>query len=144
MGNRGDFHLTRGEHVAARGCLEGATALMAAAGHEAALGAFSGSLALLLAQEGDLEGAQQLAESSEQKLRRFKHTSELGKLLCKRGQIALLAADRAAAEARLVEAEAIALQLSLGPHAPLSRKVVYLREALQSGIADVGEVNILQ
>jgi len=94
-------------------------------------GAARGSLALIRAQRGDLDEARALLKRGEAQLR-GRHAIELGKLLCKRGEIALRSAEPTVARAALSEAETIASEVGAGPDSELGQAI----DALRDGLAD--------
>jgi hypothetical protein len=55
---------------------------------------------------------------------------ELGKLLCKRGEVERLAGDLAAARAALDEAASIAARIEAGPDSELGQALAALTDAL--------------
>jgi hypothetical protein len=95
----------------------------------AAAGAFRGSLALLRARQGAIDEARALLTRGEQQLRGV-HALELGKLLCKRGEVERLAGDLDAARAARDEAASIAARIEAGPDSELGRALAALRDAL--------------
>jgi len=130
LGNMGDLHMSRGEPAQAEPLFEAAIEL----GDEvlpAAAGAFRGSLASLVVNRGELETAHELLDRGEAALRGV-NPSELGKLLCRRGRIALLASSPELAKAALEEVEEIASELGLGSQSVLGRSIEELREEVGS------------
>jgi ATP/maltotriose-dependent transcriptional regulator MalT len=95
----------------------------------AAAGAFRGSLALLRARQGAFDEARTLLTRGEQQLRGV-YALELGKLLCKRGEVERLAGDLDAARAALDEAASIAARVEAGPDSNLGRTVAVLSAGL--------------
>ena len=128
LGNLGDLLLAQGETEAAETRLTEAVAV----GDETwpvAAGAFRGSLALLRARRGAIDEARALLPRGEQQLRGV-HAVELGKLLCKRGEVERLAGDLDAARAARDEAGAIAAETNAGSDSELGRAVAALTDAL--------------
>ena len=128
LGNLGDLLLAQGETEAAETRLTEAVAV----GDETwpvAAGAFRGSLALIRARQGAVDEARALLTRGEQQLRSL-HALELGKLLCKRGEVERLAGDLDAARAALDEAASIAARIEAGPDSELGRAVPALSDVL--------------
>ena len=90
--------------------------------HRLGVGAFSGSLALLRATQGDFDEARRLMAQSEPLLRDA-HQTEWGKLLCKKSRIERMGGDWEAADALLARAEEIADAMTLGDDSELVRAI---------------------
>jgi hypothetical protein len=95
----------------------------------AAAGAFCGSLALLRARRGAIDEARALLARGEQQPRGV-NPLELGKLLCKRGEVERLAGDLDAARAARDEAASIAVESEASPDSELGRALAALNDAL--------------
>jgi hypothetical protein len=91
---------------------------------------FSGSLALLHAIQGRSSEAFQLLGGCEDLLKGC--PEELGKLLCKKGRIQLLANDPGAARESLAQAQAIAGELNVGEHSELAKAISNLQKLMAS------------
>jgi tetratricopeptide (TPR) repeat protein len=128
LGNLGDLLLVQGETEAAETRLTEAMALCDEVLPSAA-GAFRGSLALLRARQGAFDEARALLTRGDQQLRGV-YALELGKLLCKRGEVERLAGDLDAARAARDEAASIAAETEAGSDSDLGRAVAALRDAL--------------
>ena len=123
-GNLGNLYHEMGERGRARRYIEGAIVQCDLAEPFAA-GAFRGSLALISAEEGDFETAAALFEQAEVQLRKT-HAGELGKMLCKKGLVALLAHRPDDVEAHLAEAEQIGRDLGAGDRSELGLAIAHL------------------
>jgi tetratricopeptide (TPR) repeat protein len=128
LGNLGDLLLAQGETEAAETRLTEAVAVCDET-WPAAAGAFRGSLALLRAQRGAIDEARTLLTRGDQQLRGV-YALELGKLLCKRGEVERLAGDLDAARAARDEAASIAARIGAGPDSELGRALAALNDAL--------------
>ena len=124
LGNLGDLLLAQGETEAAETRLTEAVAVCDET-WPAGAGAFRGSLALLRARQGAFDEARTLLTRGEQQLRGV-YAFELGKLLCKRGEVERLAGDLDAARAARNEAASI----GAGPDSELGRALAALNDAL--------------
>ena len=96
----------------------------------AAAGAFQGSLALIRAKQGDLETARSLLSTGEGLVAPI--PLELGKFLCKKGEIHLLSGERAAAESAYKQAQGIAKELNVKTNSQLVRSILELESLLHS------------
>jgi tetratricopeptide (TPR) repeat protein len=90
----------------------------------AAAGAFSASLALLLAKQGKLDEAQALLEVGEPQVEA--RPEEHAKFLCKKGQVCHMAGDAEGARAALVQAQAVATELKVTDHSAVCRAIAEL------------------
>jgi tetratricopeptide (TPR) repeat protein len=94
----------------------------------AAAGAFRGSLALLMAQDGQLDEALVLLEKGEAQIVVF--PEEHAKFLCKKGQAQLLAGQLPAARASLTQARTLTSGLHLGESREISSAIAQLESLL--------------
>jgi tetratricopeptide (TPR) repeat protein/serine/threonine protein kinase len=95
-----------------------------------AAGAFRGSLALLLAQQGQFDEAQALLKIGEPQV--ATHPSELAKFLCKKGQVQRLADEPEAAQNSLDQAKAIATEHNFGDDGEVAQAINDLADLLNS------------
>jgi tetratricopeptide (TPR) repeat protein len=93
-----------------------------------AAGAFRASLALLLAQKGQLNEAQELLKIGE--LQVTAHRNEHAKLLCTKGQVQLLAGETEAARMCLNQAKALATAHKLGEDVEVTQEISALEGLL--------------
>ena len=128
LGNLGDLLIEQGETEAAETRLTEAVAVGDKT-YPAAAGVFRGSLALLRARQGAVGEARALLTRGEQQLRGV-WALELGKLLCKRGEVERLAGDLDAARAARDDAASIAARIGTGPDSELGRALAALTDAL--------------
>ncbi len=119
LGNLGDLLLGEGDLDGAEPRLEEAIGICDSA-WPAAAGAFRGSLALIRAERGQLDEARALLAQGEEQTRGI-YAFELAKLLCKRAQIEQEAGEFERAQAARSEAEALAVELVVGPESELAR-----------------------
>jgi tetratricopeptide (TPR) repeat protein/predicted ATPase/serine/threonine protein kinase len=96
----------------------------------AAAGAFRSDLALLLAQQGQLDEAQELLKIGEPLVVRY--SIELAKFLGKKGQVQLLASDLKAAQASLDRAKVIATDHKLENDGDVAQTISALEALLES------------
>jgi tetratricopeptide (TPR) repeat protein len=128
MGNLGDMHIDRDELEEAMVLLRDAIRL----GDEvlpAAAGAFRGSLGLVLGIQGEFDEARAMLLQGETVLRDG-NTLELGKLLCKRARVELLAGEQGEARVSVDEARSLAERLAVGPEGNLVKAIVQVSEAI--------------
>jgi len=95
----------------------------------AAASAFQSSLALYRAQQGDMEAALSLLETSEPRL--YNHPNEHAKFLSKKGQILKIAGDITGARAALTQARTLAAELQVSDNSEVAQAVSALGELLQ-------------
>jgi tetratricopeptide (TPR) repeat protein/serine/threonine protein kinase/predicted ATPase len=96
----------------------------------AAAGAFRGSLALLLAQQDQIDEAQALLEIGEPQVETY--PAENAKFLCKKGQVQILAGEPEAAQKSLDQAKAIAAKHKLGDDGEVAEAIAELTALLDS------------
>ena len=128
MGNLGDIHVDRDEFEEANLLLRDAIRI----GDEvlpAAAGAFRGSLGLVLAIQGNFEEARSMLLRGETALRDG-NTLELGKLLCKRARVEVLAGEQKEAKASVEEAQFLAERLEVGPEGNLVKAIEQVNKAI--------------
>ena len=94
----------------------------------AVAGAFSASLALLLAKQGKLDEAQALLEAGEPQVET--RPEEYAKFLCKKGQVCHMAGDAQGVRAALVQAQAVATELKVLDDSEVGLAVAKLAELL--------------
>jgi predicted ATPase len=131
IGNLGDLLSSQGDLVNGGTHLRDAIAICDETWPSAA-GAFRGSLALILAQQGDFGEARSLVEQGEPQVRDV-YKLEFGKLLCKKSQVESLAGDSTAAASALAEAEAIATEVMADPGSELGVALAEARVAQGHG-----------
>ena len=95
----------------------------------AAAGAFRGSLALLLAQQGELDEARELIDAGETQVRAM--PEEHAKFLCKKGKVAHLAGDLMSANTALKEAQDMAEAIGCQPESSVGQAIAELTELLE-------------
>ena len=95
-----------------------------------AAGAFRGSLALLLAQQDQIDEAQALLETGEPKVATY--PSEYTKFLCKKGQVQLLASEPEAAQKSLDQAKVIVTAHKLRDDGEVTQAIAELTALLDS------------
>ena len=101
-----------------------------------AAGAFSGSLALLLAQQGQMGEVQALLKTGEPRIEGY--PEEHAKFLCKKGQIYLIAGDAEGARMALVQAKGMAAELEVRDDSEVARAVAELVALLSESDPDGG------
>jgi len=129
LGNLGDALLRQGRLEDAAHHLEAAISI----GEETwplAAGAFRASLALVHAQQGNIEAALSLLSAGERTL--VDYPLEFGKFLCKKAHVCLLAGEREQADAALQQAQDIAKELNAKPDSELGTSIQELVTLLQS------------
>ena len=119
LGNIGDFLIVQGHTARATTHLHDAIQLCDKS-YPIAAGAFRGSLALVQAQQEQMEEAKLNLELGEPQIRGV-YKLELAKFLCKKAQVAQLANDREKASEALKEAESIASELRVLPESQLGK-----------------------
>jgi tetratricopeptide (TPR) repeat protein len=97
----------------------------------AAAGAFRGVLALMRAQQGDVEEALSLLSVGEPLIESYR--GEYGKFLCKRAQVCLIAEDREQAARSLEQAQSIAKTLDAAADGELGLAIQELMTLFSSG-----------
>jgi len=127
LGSLGELLHDIGEVEEARIRLEEAIAISDAA-YPVAAGAFRGRLASVLAEQGQLDEALKLLDVGEAQLRGT-FILELGKLLCRRGGVAIRAGSLEDAREALAEAVSIARQVNAGPRSELAVLIDGLRRS---------------
>ena len=128
LGNLGDLMVRRGETLRAERYLRDAVAICDE-NFSMAAGAFRGSLALICAQQGQVQEALAMLEVGEGQLRGAREV-EFGKFLCKKTRVECLGADVEAAARSLQEAEAIWERLGGSPNSDLSMAIGETRQWL--------------
>ena len=128
LGNLGDFLFEQGDLHTSEAHLRDAIALSDES-YPLAAGAFRGSLALVRAMEGDLDEARWLLSQGEPQVRGV-HRMELGKFLCKKAQVGVLANEAELAVKALSEADAIAVAMKVKPDSDLGQALIAARKAL--------------
>jgi len=91
-------------------------------------GVFRGSLALLLAQQGNLDEAQRLLEMGDAQV--APRPDEHAKFLCKKGQVCRLAGDADGARASLDQARALAADLKVSEDSEVAKAIRELEAVL--------------
>jgi hypothetical protein len=99
----------------------------------AAAGAFRASLALILAQKGQIDEPQELLKIGEPQV--TTHSSELAKFLGKKGQVQLLANDLKAAQSSLDQAKALATEHKFENEGDVAREINELEVLLNDNEA---------
>ena len=94
-----------------------------------AAGAFRASLALLLAQQEQLEEAKKLLGAAHHQVSEY--PEEYGKFLCKKGQVLVLAGESDPARAALEEVRSIADNLGVSAQSELSQAIADLTALLE-------------
>jgi tetratricopeptide (TPR) repeat protein len=94
-------------------------------------GAFRGSLALLLAQQDQLEEAQALLQTGETQVE--PHKEEHAKFLGKKGQVCHLAGDADGARTSLEQARALAVELKVTDESEIGQAIQALEAVLSEG-----------
>jgi tetratricopeptide (TPR) repeat protein len=134
LGNLGDVLARLGREEQAEECLRDAIAICEGAVPPAA-GAFRGTLALLLAEKGQLDEAQALLETGESLLQ--SHIGEYGIFLCKKGRVQCLSGQAQAARESLKQAQQVGKEASVGENSELARAI----EALVLVLGSDGELS---
>ena len=127
-GNLGDALFRLGRIDEAQQAFEDAIATCDEIDFPPAAGAFRGSLALLVAKQGQFEQAHTLLAAGELQVEAY--PDEHGKFLCKRARIEHLAGNPSAAAAAVDTAESIARAIKQAPDSELCRAIAELREIL--------------
>ena len=96
-----------------------------------AAGAFRGSLAVILAEQGEMDEARAVLVKGEAQLRGV-HKMEYGKFLCKKARVNHLAGDDETAQVALQAARMIADEVKGGPESEF-RQTIQSAEAVISG-----------
>jgi tetratricopeptide (TPR) repeat protein len=122
--------LERGDYEAARSALEQALAIARAASNRRIEANCLAGLGDLAYRQRRYDEAAVLLGEAEATLRELDDRPLLADLLCTRGLVDLLRADRLAAEAALVEAEQMARSMNAGSASTLNRAMERLRTAL--------------
>ena len=127
LGNLGDAFFSLNQHSIAKGHYRRAIGL-ADGLYPLASGVFRGSLAHLLAQEGQQEAAERLIEEGLEMV--STNPSELAKFLCKKGQMLCLAERRDEAIAVLQSARQISIQLNVTEDSDIGQAIDSLSQRL--------------
>ena len=114
----------------AREHYEAALAIHREAGNRRVEGIVLGNLGALHQAQGRMEAARRCSHESTTILRDASDGLELGKFLCKRGELEVQQGNIPAARAGLAEAESIADDLAVGPETELARSIEELRYTL--------------
>ncbi len=130
LGNLGDFLFSQGDLPGSDSHLRDAIKICDES-YPIAAGAFRGSLALLCAQQGQIEEATILLAEGEPQIRGV-YKMELAKFLCKKAQVAHLANDPDQAAVALEEAKDIAKELAVLPESQLGKALTSTLAALSS------------
>jgi len=130
LGNLGDLMLSMGDAGSAAAYLSDAIAINDETLPMAA-GAFRGSLALILAERGEMDEARVALVKGESQLRGV-HKMEYGKFLCKEARVSHLAGDESAAQAALQSARLIADEVKAGPESEF-RQTIQSAEVAMNG-----------
>ena len=123
-GNIGDMHMSLGRFSEAKSIFE-EVVLIGEQTSPLIADVFRGSLALLLAKQGDLKQAMSIMEKIRDPIPVI---LEQGKFLCKKGQIQYLSIDIEGARQSLYQAEKIAKELNVGSKSELSKGITGLRK----------------
>jgi len=134
-GNLAELHLLAGRLQEAEEALTQALSTCVDLGMEAPEGVFLAMLGELRSLSGDPEGADEALDRGEQLLRKTRRRTELGKLLCRKGRIAVKRGEREAAAAALAEASGLAAETQVTEDSDLGRAVQALRDALEAKAA---------
>jgi tetratricopeptide (TPR) repeat protein len=126
LGNLGDLMLSMGDVESAADYLVDAIAINDETLPMAA-GAFRGSLAVILAEQGEMDEARTALVKGESQLRGV-HKMEYGKFLCKKARVHHLAGDDETAQVALQAAKMLADEVKVGPESEF-------RQAIQSAEA---------
>ncbi len=89
-------------------------------------------LASLHLKRCEVAPVRDLLDAAEPLVRESRDSLELGRLLCARGQLALAAHDRKAANRHLGDAQGVAQRVGADDQSPLGRDLAELRQALRS------------
>jgi tetratricopeptide (TPR) repeat protein len=130
MGNLAELMELQGKLVEAEHLIEEAIEISEQI-YPAVAGAFRGNLAVFRARRGEFKDARQLLEDGDALLRGV-HELELGKLLCRRGEVECLTGDTEAARTALTEAEDIVAHMKVGPGSELYTMAHALRAKLEA------------
>ncbi len=93
-------------------------------------GAFSASLALLVAQQGKLDEARTLIETGEPQVDPY--PNEHAKFLCKKGRVCHIAGDADGARAALKQAQGLRAELKVSDDSEVGQAIVALRAILDT------------
>jgi hypothetical protein len=111
----------------ARSALQAALAIRREVGPPAFASRILGELGRLYLIEDRLVEAAEMLESAESRLREADDRITLGKVLCRRAELEHRNGNSAVAESLQSEAEALALEMEVGPESALARELEQLR-----------------
>ena len=128
LGNLGDIYLKQGRLENAAEALQKAIQISQDVMPVAA-GAFRGSLGLVVALSGDLEGAHAILDAGEVLVKPMQ--VEYAKFLCKKGRVCHIGGDAKRADSALQQAKRIAEEMKLPDESELSQAIAELAELLE-------------
>jgi tetratricopeptide (TPR) repeat protein len=129
LGYLGNLHFAQGRNKEARTHYETALAILSEAGIRRFEAVVRGNLGRLLFHEGRVTEAKEALAQAEAVLRSVNDSLELAKFLCGRAEVEHRSGNVEVARSLLVEIQALAAQIGLGPESQLGCMLAKLRQS---------------